>query len=50
MGWIAQFSGQAEFVNAEVVPWVLRLVMIGLGLSLSLPDFKRVIIFPKAAA
>jgi BASS family bile acid:Na+ symporter len=49
MDWLAQFSGQAEFVNAEVVPWVLRLVMIGLGLSLSLRDFKRVIVFPKAA-
>jgi BASS family bile acid:Na+ symporter len=49
MDWIAQFSGQAEFVNAEVVPWVLRLVMVGLGLSLSLPDFRRVIVFPKAA-
>jgi len=28
---------------------VLRLVMMGLGLSLSIADFKRVIIFPKAA-
>ena len=25
-------SEQAAFINAEVVPWVLRLVMIGLGL------------------
>jgi BASS family bile acid:Na+ symporter len=33
-----------------VVPWVLRLVMLGLGLSLTLVDFKRVIVFPKAAA
>jgi BASS family bile acid:Na+ symporter len=49
MGWLAQFSGQAEFVNSEIVPWVLRLVMVGLGLSLSLPDFRRVIVFPKAA-
>ncbi len=49
MGWLAQFSGQAEFVNSEIVPWVLRLVMVGLGLSLALPDFKRVIVFPKAA-
>src|SRR5690606_18132923 len=38
------------FINAEVVPWVLRLVMIGLGLSLTPVDFKRIIIFPKAAA
>jgi len=49
MDWITQFSGQAEFVNSEVIPWVLRLVMAGLGLSLTLIDFRRVIIFPKAA-
>ena len=49
MDWITQFSGQAEFVNSEVIPLVLRLVMAGLGLSLTLIDFKRVIIFPKAA-
>jgi BASS family bile acid:Na+ symporter len=49
MEWIARFSGQAEFVNSEIVPWVLRLVMAGLGLSLTLIDFKRVIVFPKAA-
>lgn len=49
MEWITRFSGQAEFVNSEIVPWVLRLVMAGLGLSLTLGDFKRVIVFPKAA-
>jgi BASS family bile acid:Na+ symporter len=42
-------SAQAAFINSEVIPWVLRLVMIGLGLSLTLSDFKRVIVFPKAA-
>jgi len=42
-------SAQAAFINAEVIPWVLRLVMVGLGLSLTLVDFKRVIVFPKAA-
>ncbi len=40
---------QVQVINATVVPWVLRLVMLGLGLSLTLADFKRVIIFPKAA-
>jgi BASS family bile acid:Na+ symporter len=45
---LKQFSEQAAFVNAEVIPWVLRLVMIGLGLSLTLVDFKRIIVFPKA--
>lgn len=41
---------RAAFINAEVIPWVLRLVMAGLGLSLTLADFKRVIVLPKAAA
>ena len=41
---------QSAFINAQVIPWVLRLVMLGLGLSLTLADFKRVITFPKAAA
>lgn len=50
MDSIANLSGQAEFVNAEIVPWVLALVMAGLGLSLSLADFRRVVRFPKAAA
>jgi bile acid:Na+ symporter, BASS family len=50
MELLDQLSRQAEFINAQVIPWVLRLVMIGLGLSLTLVDFKRVIVFPKAAA
>ena len=41
---------QVGFINSTVVPWVLRLVMLGLGLSLTLADFRRVITFPKAAA
>ena len=45
---LEQLSGQAAFINAEVIPWVLRLVMVGLGLSLRPADFKRVIVFPKA--
>ncbi len=49
MGLLQDFSGQAAFINAEVIPWVLRLVMAGLGLSLTVADFKRVIVFPKAA-
>lgn len=42
-------SERADDINAGVIPWVLRLVMIGLGLSLTLADFKRVVVFPKAA-
>jgi BASS family bile acid:Na+ symporter len=49
MDLIYRLADDAAFVNAEVVPWVLRLVMVGLGLSLTLADFKRVIVFPKAA-
>jgi BASS family bile acid:Na+ symporter len=50
MELLQRLSEQAAFINAEVIPWVLRLVMIGLGLSLTLADFKRVVVFPKAAA
>jgi hypothetical protein len=49
MELLRTLSAQAAFINAEVIPWVLRLVMIGLGLSLTLADFKRVLVFPKAA-
>lgn len=50
MEQLLQALGQrAAFINAEVVPWVLRVVMIGLGMSLTLVDFKRVVVFPKAA-
>jgi bile acid:Na+ symporter, BASS family len=41
---------QVTFINAQVIPWMLRLVMLGLGLSLTVGDFKRVFRFPKAAA
>jgi BASS family bile acid:Na+ symporter len=49
MGLLEALSAQAAFINAEVIPWVLRVVMMGLGLSLTLADFKRVVFFPKAA-
>ena len=39
-----------EFLHSRVVPVVLILVMFGLGLSLTLDDFKRVFAFPMAAA
>jgi BASS family bile acid:Na+ symporter len=50
MQLLQALSAQAQFINSQVIPWVLRLVMIGLGLSLTGADFKRVIVFPKAAA
>lgn len=49
MELLEALSTQAAFINSEVIPWVLRLVMIGLGLSLTIADFKRVVVFPKAA-
>jgi len=49
MELLQRLSEQAAFINAEVIPWLLRLVMVGLGLSLTFADFKRVIVFPKAA-
>ena len=45
-----RLSEQAAFINSEGVPWVLRLVMIGLGLSLTIADFQRVIVLPKAVS
>ncbi len=50
MDLLQGLSEQAGFINAGVIPWVLRLVMVGLGLSLTLADFKRVVVFPKAAS
>ena len=49
MEFLQGLSEQAGFINAVVIPWVLRLVMVGLGLSLTLADFKRVVVYPKAA-
>jgi len=50
MDILETLSSRAATINADVIPWVLRLVMIGLGLSLTLADFKRIIVLPKAAA
>jgi bile acid:Na+ symporter, BASS family len=48
MDLLNALSAQAEFINSRVVIWVLRLVMIGLGLSLTVVDFKRILVYPKA--
>lgn len=50
MSWLTSLSGYAESINSGVIPWVLRIVMVGLGLALTFADFKRVLLFPKAAA
>ena len=48
MELLRAFSQQAAFINAEVVPWVLRLVMVAMGLTLTLADFRRVVAYPTA--
>ena len=39
---------QANFLSVILMPLALALIMMGLGLSLTLADFKRVYLFPKA--
>ena len=50
MDLLRAFSQQAAFINAEVIPWVLRLVMVAMGLTLTLADFRRVVTYPTAVA
>ena len=45
---LQQLSAYAAFINTTATPWVLRLVMVGLGLSLTVADFKRIVVYPKA--
>ena len=40
MQGLQQLSAYASFINTTATPWVLRLVMVGLGLSLTVADFK----------
>ena len=39
---------QASFLSVVLLPLALGVIMMGLGLSLRIDDFKRVLIFPKA--
>jgi len=41
---------EANFLTAVFLPLALGVIMFGMGLSLTLADFRRVILFPKAAA
>lgn len=41
---------QADILTKLVLPLSLFLIMFGMGLSLKLTDFKRILIFPKAVA
>jgi bile acid:Na+ symporter, BASS family len=40
---------QPNFFTTTLLPIVLAIIMFGLGLSLTIADFKRVMVFPKAA-
>jgi bile acid:Na+ symporter, BASS family len=48
MELLETLSSQSDFVNGSIIPWFLRLILLGLGLSLTVSDFVRVITFPKA--
>ena len=39
---------QANFLSVVLLPLALAVIMMGLGLSLRVEDFKRVLVFPKA--
>jgi BASS family bile acid:Na+ symporter len=50
MELLQALTEQVTFINSRVVPFMLRLVMLALGLSLTMADFRRVILFPKAVS
>lgn len=39
---------QAAYITTVIMPFALGIIMLGLGLSLTVDDFKRVVKFPKA--
>ncbi len=39
---------EANFITTVFLPFALAIIMLGLGLTLTIDDFKRVITFPKA--
>ncbi len=47
MDFLQALSSQAAFINSSVIPWVLRLVMIGLGLSFDFSRFQTRVRVPK---
>jgi predicted Na+-dependent transporter len=42
------FRMQASFLSVVLMPIALAIIMTGLGLSLTIADFKRVYEYPKA--
>ena len=41
---------ESNLLTAVALPAALAIIMLGLGLSLTTADFKRVIVYPKAVA
>lgn len=41
---------ESNIISTVLLPLALAIIMFGLGLSLTLSDFKRIILFPKAVA
>jgi len=39
---------ESNIITAVFLPVALGIIMLGLGLSLKIEDFKRIIIYPKA--
>ena len=39
---------QSNVVTAVFLPIALGVIMLGLGLSLTIADFKRVVVYPRA--
>jgi len=48
-GSIGRFM-ESNFITAIFLPLALGVIMLGMGMSLTLADFKRILILPKAAA
>ncbi|MCG2581861.1 MAG: bile acid:sodium symporter family protein, partial [Marinobacter sp.] len=38
------------FINVTAIPLSLFLIMLGMGMTLTIKDFKRVALYPKAVA
>jgi len=41
---------EASFITTVLLPLSLVIIMLGMGLSLSIADFKRILVYPKAVA
>jgi BASS family bile acid:Na+ symporter len=39
---------EQSIITSVILPLALGIIMLGLGLSLTIADFKRVVLYPKA--